>query len=304
MFCSTFGKGLREFVPSQTGVGYDTPDISIISDHMLATGIVELCYQQEPDSVIWLPNGKGEAIGFTYEKSQAMAGMHRHDLGGNGFVEACSSIPGVDRNEVWMVVRRTINGASARYVERLSAPYEASYMPITNSWYVDCGLQYNGSPVTSVTGLSHLEGQTVQILADGAREADAVVTSGSVSLASGRAASIITVGLQIVSRAKLLKSNVAQGDGSGLGRRKKVVGLLLDILEAGSCKVGHNSATAEENVTRSMIDELGLAVPLFTGIRPARFESSWSDQGEVYLIADGPLPCTIRSVTPMIEPEP
>lgn len=304
VFVSSFGKALREFVPADSGAGYATPDISVLSDHLFVSGITELCYAQEPDSVVWLPNGKGELIGMTYEKDQSMAGLHRHVMGGNGFVESCGSIPGQGRNEVWLIVRRTIGGANRRYIERMAAPFEAAASTPDKAWYLDSALQYSGAPTTGITGLGHLEGQRVAILADGAREADQIVTGGAVSLASGLPASTITVGLPFISRTRLMPSPTSAGDGSGLGRRKKIVFAKIDFLATGSLRVGRDEATAEEITPRHTSDDLGAAAPLATGFYDARPQTSWGDEGELVLVADGPLPVTIRSISLNTDPEP
>ncbi|WP_448953072.1 hypothetical protein [Labrys neptuniae] len=304
VFVANFGKAIREFVQGDGGVGYATPDISVLSDHLFKPGVVEVSYAQEPDSIIWLPNGDGNLIGLTYEKDQSMAGMHRHVMGGSGFVESCGTIPGQSRNEVWLIVRRTIGGVTRRYIERMAASFDLKTMTLPNAWLLDCALQYTGSPATGVNGLSHLEGQTVSILADGARETDQIVTSGAVTLASGRPASNIIVGLAYTSRARLMPSPVSAGDGSGLGRRKKVVSAKLDLLDTGSLRVGRNSSAAEEVAFRHTTDNLGAAPPLYSGFYDVRPETSWSDKGEMTLIADGPLPATIRSITLNTDPEP
>ncbi|PRH85483.1 hypothetical protein C5L14_21075 [Labrys okinawensis] len=304
VFVSSFGKALREFVQGDSGAGYATPDISVLSDHLFAAGIAELSYAQEPDSVVWLPNGKGELIGLTYEKDQSMAGLHRHLMGGSGFVESCATMPGQGRNEVWLIVRRMIGGVSRRYIERMAAPFEAATATPDKAWYLDCALQYGGAPATGVTGLGHLEGQRVAILADGARETDQIVAGGAVSLASGRPASTITVGLPYLSRARLMPSPASAGDGSGLGRRKKIVFAKIDFLSTGSLRAGRDEATAEEITLRHTNDDLGAAAPLATGFYDARPQTSWGDKGELMLIADGPLPATIRSITLNTDPEP
>lgn len=304
VFVADFGKAMREFVQSDNGVGYATPDISILSEHLLASGVTEVSYSQEPDSIIWLPNGNGALIGMTYEKEQSMAGFHRHPVGGDGFVESSGTIPGQGRNELWLIVRRTIGGVTKRYIERMAPAFDLATMPLANAWYLDCALQSVGVPATGVTGLGHLEGMTVSILADGAREADQVVTGGAVSLASGQPASTITVGLPYTSRARLMPSSVSAGDGSGLGRRKKIVFAKIDFLETGSLRVGRDDATAEEVAFRSTSDDLGEAPPVHTGFYDARPETKWGDKGEIVMIADGPLPATIRSITPVTDPEP
>ncbi|MGJ4858921.1 hypothetical protein ACN6KF_004930 [Labrys sp. La1] len=304
VFVSSFGKALREFVQGDSGAGYATPDISVLSDHLFASGVVEVGYAQEPDSVVWLPNGKGELIGLTYEKDQSMAGMHRHVMGGDGFVESCATMPGQGRNEVWLIVRRMIGGVGKRYVERMAAPFEAATAAPDKAWYLDCALQYDGASATGVTGLGHLEGQRVAILADGAREADQIVSGGTVSLASGQPAKTITVGLPYISRARLMPSPASAGDGSGLGRRKKIVFAKIDFLATGSLRVGRDETTAEEITLRHTSDDLGAAAPLATGFYDARPQTSWGDEGELVLVADGPLPATIRSISLNTDPEP
>lgn len=303
LFADAFGMALHEF--AQGDNGFVTPDVSVLSDHLFASGVVQLAYAEKPDSIVWAPNGNGELIGFTDEKAQSMAGMHRHLLGGNGIVESVCSIPGTGRHEVWMIVRRTIGGVTKRYIERMSASFDSAYMSASNAWYLDCALQYNGAPVTTVSGLVHLAGLTVGILADGAREADAVVTAGGqVTLASGRPASSIIVGLTYQSRARTLPSALSMGDGSGLGRKKRVMSALLDVLDTGSLKVGRSVAAAEEVDFRATTDTLGAAVPLFTGTYKPRIEGSWLDGGETEMICDGPLPATVRAITLSIDPEP
>lgn len=304
VFVSSFGKSMREFVQGDSGVGYATPDISILSEHLLAPTIKELCYAQEPSSIVWFPNGDGELIGLTYEKDQSVAGFHHIQMGGNGVVESTGTIPGQGRHELWLIVNRTIGGVTKRYIERQMPEFDGETMSPADAWYMHCGLQTVGAPATGVTGLGHLEGLTVTILADGAKEANQVVTGGAVSLASGRPATKITVGLPYTSRAHLMPSPVSAGDGSGLGRRKKIVFAKVDFLNTGSLRVGRDEATAEEITLRLTSDNLGSAPPLYTGFHDARPETSWGDKGELLMIADGPLPATVRSITLNTDPEP
>lgn len=306
IFVSSFGKALREFAPSDSGVGYVVPDISIKSDHLFTSKVKEMAYAQEPDSVIWAPNGKGELIGSTFEKEQDMAAFHRHILGPDAVVESCCVIPGpdTDRSELWLIVRRVINGATKRYIERLGPSFDGETDDPADAWYLDCAIRYEGAPTTTVSGLSHLEGKMVAIFADGAREKDQVVVSGAVSLASGRLATKILVGLAFQSVARTLPSTLSVGDGSGLGRRKKVVNAMVDVMDTGSLRVGRDVASAEEIVLRNTQNNLGEAVPLANGFYTARAATSWTDKGEVTMVADGPFPATIRSLTLALETEP
>lgn len=303
LFASSFGKAIREFAPNDVG-GYSTPDISIKSDHLFAPTFPEMVYAQEPDSIVWAPNATGELVGMTYEKEQDMAGFHHHQMGGNGFVENVAVIPGPDtmRDELWMIVRRTIGGVTKRYIERMAAPYDGLTIAQADAWCLDCAILYNGAPTTTVTNLGHLNGLTVQVYADGARQADKVVSGGSITL--DFAASKVLVGLGYQSIAQTLPSNLSVGDGSGLGRKKKVVYGLVDVMDAGSLKTGRDVAGAEEILFRDTTDQLGAAVPLQSGFKKGRFKTSWYDNGQMYMVADGPFPATVRSITPVMETEP
>lgn len=304
LFAPFYAKAIREFVRSDNGIDYITPDLSVLSEHLFAKGVIEMSFQQEPDTCFWWPRNDGEVVGLTFEKDQSMAGMHHHQLGGGGIVESACVIPGATRHEVWMIVRRVVNGTTKRYIERMAAPYNEEIDSPADQWFLDCALQYSGAPANVIAGLGHLEGQTVSILADGAREPDQVVTGGQVTLASGRTASKVLVGLSYQSRARTLPSNIAIGDGSGLGRKKKIVKAMVDVLATGSLKVGRTATAAEEILSRRTTDILGAAVPLQTGFHDARYDSRWEDGGEIEMIADGPFAATIRSLTLNLEPVP
>ena len=101
-----------------------------------------------------------------------------------------------------------------------------------------------------------------------------------------------------------MPSPASAGDGSGLGRRKKIISARIDFLATGSLRVGQDEATAEEILPRHTSDDLGTAAPLATGFYDTRPQTSWGDKGELVLTVDGSLPSTIRSITLNIDPEP
>src|SRR6185437_15071263 len=100
------------------------------------------------------------------------------------------------------VMNRTIGGATKRYIEVLERPFDGDIDDIEDAFFVDCGLSYSGTAITTVTGLDHLEGQTVSVLADGGVVDGLVVSSGSITLPYS--ASKIHVGLPFTSRAVTL----------------------------------------------------------------------------------------------------
>jgi hypothetical protein len=143
---------------------------------------------------------------LTYDPSQEVVGWHRHTTDGEYKSLAVISEDGPD--QYWFVVKRTINGAVKQFVER--------YTP---DFFMDSMISYSGSSTSSVTGLSHLEGKTVQITADGAVHPDLVVTSGALTL--NYAATSIKVGLKYVSKLTPTRPGANAGSGTTLGKMKR-----------------------------------------------------------------------------------
>ncbi|MDQ4678173.1 hypothetical protein, partial [Stenotrophomonas maltophilia group sp. RNC7] len=129
---------------------------------------------------------------MTYVPEQQVQGWHRHTTAASGKFESVCCVTEEDEDAVYTIVKRTINGQSVRYVERLhSRRVEA----LEDAFFVDAGLSYSGAPATTFGGLDHLEGEEVNILADGAVMSRQVVTGGEVTLQ--QPASTVHVGLPI-----------------------------------------------------------------------------------------------------------
>src|SRR5690606_3050614 len=133
-------------------------------------------------------------------------------IGGDGIVESIETIPSPDggRDEVWLIVRREIDGQTRRYVEYIERPWERGDDP-ADVFYVDSGLTYDGPPTTTISGLDHLEGETVQIAANGASHPDRTVTNGQITL--DRPASKVTVGLHCPARAIMMRLEAGSENG-------------------------------------------------------------------------------------------
>jgi hypothetical protein len=150
----------------------------------------------------------------------------------HSIVESVTAIPGdngsgqvqdsTSRDEVWLIVKRTINGATKRYVEMLERDFEEGHDQ-EDSYYSDSLLTYDGAATTSITGLGHLEGETVKILADGAVHSDKVVSSGAVTL--DISSKVVQVGLGYTHKLKLLRMTGGNAAGTSVGKTKRIVGL-------------------------------------------------------------------------------
>lgn len=301
---------LAELTRDSTG-RFAADDISQVSEHIPKKGVVTLAYQTDPDPILWFPLDNGEVGGFTHQPSQEVRGLHRHRLGGStsatewGVVESAVVTPGLDgADDVWFIVRRVIGGVTRRYIEVMQEPFE--YRAIETAFQVDCGLSRDGAATNSVTGLEHLEGESIHVLADGKVFKGLTVSAGSISLPNGEEAEMWHVGLPMPAEAASLELDVGGRDGSMVGRRKKVGKVILSLFETDTSGLKIQSLIRgrwEQTKVPTIVPSDGKA-NLFTGNVEVPVEDSWEGQARVRIIHDNPTPCTIRAMTPVFEGEP
>lgn len=128
-------------------------DVSILAEHITKNQITSLAYQQEPINTVWAVRNDGVLLGMTYYPDEKVFAWHRHILGGvfstgDAVVESISVIPSSDgsRDELSLIVKRTINGSTRRYIEYMTRYYEDD-IDIQDAFQVDCGLTYD-LPIT------------------------------------------------------------------------------------------------------------------------------------------------------------
>jgi len=142
LFVQRNGLRVRQMVESETSVTakFVSPDLTILADHITEGEVIQSDYAQQPFSTLWIVNGIGEMIGMTYERDQAISGWHRQTSpGANGFIESMATIYGdtARGDEIWLSVKRTINGADVRYIERWN-PFDWKLKE--DAFYVDSGV--------------------------------------------------------------------------------------------------------------------------------------------------------------------
>jgi hypothetical protein len=174
-------RDLMEIAFSFEADGYVAEPMTIRAEHVSRGGFIDMAWQRKPFGVLWLIRADGLLIGFTYLRSQQVTAFHRHPIGGNGIVEAIACIPGAQRDELWLIVRRTINGATVRYVEIMEDPLPDDEPDQIKAFYVDSGLTYDGAvaatltpgagaTVAGTTGVTFTAGSSVFAAGDVGRE--------------------------------------------------------------------------------------------------------------------------------------
>lgn len=282
------GRKVREVVFSFERDGYVAPDLTLLAEHITEGGITQTAYQQQPDSIFWCVTGDGNLVGMTYERDQNVVGWHRQVT--DGLFESVAVVYGSGNDEIWVTVNRTIGGSTKRYIERFN-PTE--WTDKEDAFYVDSGLSYDGSPQTTFSGLDHLEGKTVQILADGAVEPDEVVSGGSITIEN--ASSVVHVGLGYESIIQPMKLDVDGSLGPSQGQVKQVRQIVVRLLNSLGLKWSDGEDEYDEPF-RDTADEMDASPPLFTGEKTIDFGGPFNNEGEVILKQTAPLPSTILAL--------
>lgn len=305
LYVDSYGKILREFVYDLNQDSFVGPDVTILSDHLLAGGVVDMAYQQVPDSIVWIVTADGGLRAFTYERDQKIVALTRiavapGDTGTAAYVENVCCVPGDGRTEVYIVVRRTIGGVVKRFIERLSTEFESiTGMATADGVFLDSSLTYSGSATGTVYGLNHLIGRTVWALADGLVVRNlTVAANGSITLPNSQTATKIHVGLPYTATLTTLALNEAgQQDGTGLSRRKLLNDARISVMDALGLKAsGVNSIDTFDVFQKDLNDPVNAQMNLRTGTYPLNFDMSWRDDGQFTIFSDDPLPCTIRGI--------
>ncbi|MGE5537334.1 MAG: hypothetical protein ACM30I_01860 [Gemmatimonas sp.] len=179
--------------------------------------------------------------------------------------------------------------ASATQVHaRIIAPFPDTVTIPAGSWRLTA---------STLGGLDHLEGETVQILADGASHADKQVSGGSVVL--DRNAAVAHVGLPYRSTLETLSLEAGSLAGTALSKAKRIHRAAVRLLDTLGCRVGRDG-TLDEVLFRSSADPMDEGPQLFTGDKVIEFPAGWDREMTVTVLQDLPLPCTVTAIVPQV----
>jgi hypothetical protein len=275
-------KKIRQMIFDLNVEGFVAPDLTILAEDITGGGLTHMAYQQEPDSIVWAVREDGVLLGLTYQRDQQVVAWHQHPVGGvDTEVESLAVIPSADgkSDELWASIKRTIAGGTVRTIEYLN-----------DSIYVDSGLLYSGSPTATLSGLDHLEGQTVQVLGDGSVFPSQTVSGGSITLSD--TVSTASVGLAYSTELVTLPPELPQADGSSFGKKKSWNRIILNLYQTLGMAVN-----GKQLVFRTGGDPMDSAPPLFTG----QFDITnlgWKESdASITITQEQPLGMTLISLT-------
>jgi len=391
LFVQKGGRKMREYSYFYDVDGFRATDLSVLAEHITGSGISEVTRQKEPQNILWCVRNDGVLLGCTYERDESAlyAGWHRHILGGvsdtagsAAIVESAVVIPSPDgtTEELWLSVKRYIDGGVVRYIEYMKRPFD-DLTDQRDGFFVDCGLTYNvpktitgiatgaNTDVTSaahgfsngdevfidsvfgceyvngdgvddsvnnkiytisnvaantfrlvgidsttwsayisggivrkrvltVSGLDHLEGQTVAVQVDGAAHPNLVVASGAITLQER--AAIVHVGLPYECDIELLRVEGGSAHGTSIGKTRRVNRLMMMVHRTLGLKIGSKFTALDDVYFRYDNTPMGLVQPLFSGILSEEIDADYDLDGYICIRSGQPLPLTLLSVSQIL----
>ena len=371
------GGHVRELGYNWQANGFVTGDLSLRAPHLFDNfTILDMGLSKSPIPIVWMVSSNGKLLGLTYVPEQQIGAWHQHDTDGTFESVACVSEGNDD--VTYCVVKRTINGATKRYVERMGTRLFATQR---DNFFVDSGGTYNGTntdtnrtvtisggtnyakgetvTVTTnynlfnappsvadvddaivlvdgttlyrltilgtssqtvatakldkdlpaslrntgittyevarnvISGISWLEGKTLNILADGAVHPQKTVSSGSITL--DRAASVVHLGLPIEADLQTLPLAL-QVEAFGQGRVKNLNHVWLRVLESSGIFAGPSADKLVEAKQRTT-EPYGSPPDLKTQDIKIMLTPQWQDNGQLFVRQTDPLPLTIVGLT-------
>ena len=304
LFLQRAKRKIRELAYNFDVDGYIAPDMTILAEHISEGGLTQMAYQQEPNQVIYAVRGDGELIGLTYQREQQVTAWHRHIFGGafgagKAVCESVAVIPTDDTEyEVYVIVKRTINGATRRFVEYINN-FDFTETDNTTFNFLDSALAYSGSAVTTISGLDHLEGQTVSVLANGATHPDKTVSNGSITL--DRSSTNVKVGLSYSSILQTMRLDAGSQNGTSQGKTKRIYEITIRLYESVGVEVGESLDNMERIPFRTSADPMDQGIPPFTGDKAVEFRGNYDTDGFIFVRQTQPLPLTILSLYPELQ---
>ncbi len=385
VFVQRGAKKVREMLFYFDIDGYRAIDLTQLSEHITGAGLTDSSKQILPYNLIWYVRADGALVALTYEREMQVlkVGWSRHFLGGNSdaagdppVVESIACIPSPDgtHDDLWMVVRRRVNGATKRYIEYMSKYFEDTDNQ-EDAHFVDCGATYdvpititggitqaspgvvtaaahglsngdvvqlkgvlgmsqvnykrytvaNKAPntfeindssgnaidttgygayisggtvrkmVTTISGLTWLENETVDVLADGAVVKGLVVSNAGV-LTLPNPTATAHIGYGYISDAQLLPAEAGSAIGTAMGKKRRTTRASIMLHRTLGLKFGMDAANLDTLPFRTDQDDNNRPPALQSGIVQETIEADYDWLNQLLLRQDEPLPSRILAV--------
>jgi hypothetical protein len=290
---------------------YDSRDLNKLATDILSAGVKRIGVQRQPDTRIHVVLEDGTVAILVYEPREEVLAWYKWETTSGDEVEDVCVLPSNTGDKVYYIVKRTINGSTKRYLERIVRDDECLGQP--DAYLADCHLAYSGSAVTTITGLSHLEGETVVVwgwntsspftvtLPDGTTQTvgrdlgTKTVSSGQIT---GLSSSVTNACVGLAYQAEFKSAKLAYLSPSPLTQRKRLdhVALLLNDTHCQGVTFGQDLTTMDAlplNEKGFNIDDDTIWTE--TELPGIELPGVWDTDARLCLKAASPRPATVAA---------
>ncbi|NNJ73984.1 MAG: hypothetical protein HKP56_02385 [Anderseniella sp.] len=305
VFVQRSGKRAYDLSYTIDAQDYSSSEISRFHPTVLSAGVKLLAVQRQPDTRIWFVLNDGTCAMLTYERSEDVLSWFTFQT--DGLIEDVAVLPNVEDDDVFMVVARTVDGKTRRYVERLA--YDTQAQGGNHNNMADSYVTQTLVASDTVTGLSHLEGAQVvvwaagQAVMNGDEPAIFTVSSGQIMLPEPVSGTVVA-GLSYDWQWRSAKLAYGVRDGAPLSRRKTLrdVAPILYKTHIRGIRAGQTfdamdylplsflGETLDANSVLETYDAQSYCIP-----------GTWDTDTRLCLAGQAPLPCTVLSLSLTME---
>jgi hypothetical protein len=318
-FVQRSGRKLEEFLYNFQEDSFKGNDVLMFAEHMVRRTqsllstytlgtIVQLAQQNTDINTIWCLDSNGGVFSMTRDKDLGIAAFSYHKMGGvlstnPAKVLSICTVPSPDNSydDLWMLVRRTVNGTDVTFLEKIGREFEIDGIFNSSTSIADKPIFCDGAILkiqassTSFTGFDHLKNMVVDVVADGKWVGQKTVSSGGVITLTDAATEVIA-GLNYRSIIKTTNINMGSVIGSSQGTPKSVDTVTIRFNRTVGAKFGDDLTRLQEidfkDPTAPQDDE----IQLFTGDKELAFREGWSNKLHVILVQDLPLPFQVDCI--------
>lgn len=305
LFLDRTNRRIYELAFSYEADGYLAREVSILNEHLFLPGITRTVFLDAPHKVLMCLRTDGKVVAFTYDREQKVAGATLLDF--QAEVEDIMVLPGETASDLWMIVKRTTATGTQRHIERLASFYRTAYNPDDQPpIYGVCSYYRNGAPTTTLSGAVALAGKTVGVWADGRDIGDAAVSpDGAMTLPAGISASKIVIGIRMPWGLTTLRlPEIGNQDGSGLGRKVRIVNAYVDFFETAGVRAGSVQQVDWCQFEDEIAEDPDQQTTLRTGMWKFPVDDSYQNMGLMVIEGDRMHPATIRAISLQVDGEP
>jgi hypothetical protein len=300
------GINVYELAFDSNGYDYGSKDLTLIVPELGLPGIIRMAVQRKPDTRIHCIRSDGTVMMAVFDSAEDM--LCWNEIETDGLIEDVVVLPsasGSTEDQVYYVVNRTINGSTVRYLEKWAKETECRGGTLNKQ--ADSFLIYSGAATNVITGLGHLEGESVIVWGDGVDlspttssgvQTTYTVSGGQIRLANAVTVTNAIIGLSYRSLWKSAKLGIGEPTLSTLTRDKKInfLGLIMAYVHAKGIRYGssfdyadlrdmpeiENGTTVSSSAVRTSYDEQKLDFP-----------GGWDTDSRLCLVGQAPRPCTV-----------